>query len=246
MEEYPIRYSDSTYRWLSGMSEAGEWLEIFGRIAWFPGYYDNGRIFTQPAWRRIGLPISFVDNDLAPDPETGKCRYAYAYPELQRHWFSDFLKAAQQDNGSTLCIRHRNERMSVSLVEPNPDDVRKLFLTSDSTNNYALEAVIFDASGRWGVYVSDDEHLFFAADREIMNRFFEIVGGERVPEYFFASGLNECRGGLDGLGIRLCYMQTDWDIPFDLIEGDGRLDREVRQSVIDRVEGELARKFGFR
>jgi hypothetical protein len=100
--------------------------------------------------------------------------------------------------------------------------------------------------GVGGGYVSDDEHLFFAADREIMNRFFEIVGGERVPEYFFASGMNEQRGWLEGLGTRLCYMQTDWDIPFDLIEGDGRLDRGIYQAVPDQVEGELARKFGFR
>ncbi len=119
-----------------------------------------------------------------------------------------------------------------------------MFWSTEFTFLYGQEAFVFDCEEKWALYLSSEDEFFISAEKNLMDIFLEEAGGEDLLEYFFGSIMNESRGMNSGTAIRLVYSQTDWEVPFDLVEGDGLLNGEGRNGIRRHAELDLQRNFG--
>lgn len=246
MKTYRFEDSDISFTWLSGESEAGEWLERFARIGRFVRSYREAPLFRKAGWKRIGFPISFLYSDLSIREASGRSVLDFGNPQLQRNWFGEFLRVAHRDETADLCVVPYWDSRSVALVPPNAREIPGMFWSPELPFLYGQEVFLFDSEEKWAVYLSSEDEFFIAAEISLMEEFLEEVGGEDLLEYFFGSLLNESRGMNSGAVIRMIYSQTDWDVPFDLVEGDGLLKLPDGTGITKMVELDLQRKFGHR
>ncbi|MRG70332.1 hypothetical protein GH722_01000 [Alphaproteobacteria bacterium HT1-32] len=78
-----------------------------------------------------------------------------------------------------------------------------------------------------------------------MDRFFDIVGGEKKLEFQYAIAMNRYRSCTAGKVTRWLYSVVDWEMPFELVEGDGKLSKRDVTVIVPRDQEKICDHFNI-
>tara|TARA_R110002110_G_scaffold292979_3_gene506990 strand:+ start:2436 stop:2861 length:426 start_codon:yes stop_codon:yes gene_type:complete len=103
--------------------------------------------------------------------------------------------------------------------------------------------IIADETGRWAIATSDEEFFWFGAEPAIVDRLFDLAGGEKILECYFAIRLwfYQCLVPV-GL-ITEVYEATDWEVPFRLDPSVKALSPEGSERACLENDKAMLRKF---
>tara|TARA_R110002110_G_scaffold292979_2_gene506986 strand:+ start:1775 stop:2575 length:801 start_codon:yes stop_codon:yes gene_type:complete len=244
-------FGGQNFLWTDDPEEMAPWVDRAGRLVNQKEYPEKEAFFLTPGWKKIGFSFSFSDSeagiqdDMVLYPMVEEQEQNAAPDSRNPTWLATLFRAAYIGPESTVCILTDFFEKYLALVQGNPvltGDVYNFidldFWNSDST-------LLFDETENWVISTSSNEFFFFACTPEIMDRFFDLAGGEKNLEYQYAILRNLNRGSTPGGGTRWLYSMVDWDMPFDLIEGDGRLSNLDITVVVPRDQEKICDHFNI-
>ena len=231
--------------------EMAPWVERAGRLVNQKGYPEKDAFFIQPGWKKIGFCFAFdrtdvgilEDMDAYPSVK-GQKRDDVVNPENPT-WISTLFRAADVGPDSTVCILTDSFGIFLALIEGDPFVAWDTFAALDEDFRNGDFTLLFDETESWVIATSSEDFFFFACAPEIMDRFFDLVGGEKKLEYQYAILRNLYRQEIPGGGTRWLYSMVDWEMPFELVEGDGYLAKRDLTVVVPRDQEKICDHFNI-
>ncbi|MEQ8708351.1 MAG: hypothetical protein RIC36_05115, partial [Rhodospirillales bacterium] len=160
-------------------------------------------------------------------------------------WISALFRAADVGPDSTVCILTDSFGEFLALIEGDPFVAWDTFAALDEDFRHGDFTLLFDETESWVIATSCEDFFLFACTTEIMDRFFDIAGGEKKLEFQYAIAKNHNRSSTTGKGTRWLYSLVDWDLPFELVEGDGKLSRRDVTVIVPRDHEKICDHFGI-
>ena len=247
-----IKYDDDqSYLWTNDPDEMAPWVERAARLVNQKEDPDLDISFLQPGWKKIGFKFWFACTDV------GILEDMYAYPAVKGQlrnqainpenptWMSALFSAADVGPDSTVCILTDSFGIFLALVQGDPFLARDVYASMDEDFRHGDFTLLFDETESWVIATSSDENFFFACSPEIMDRFFDIVGGEKKLEFQYAIAMNRYRSCTTGKGTRWFYSIVDWEMPFELVEGDGKLSKRDVTVIVPRDQEKICDHFNI-
>ncbi|MEQ8708349.1 MAG: hypothetical protein RIC36_05105 [Rhodospirillales bacterium] len=249
MERKFTLYDEYSYLCTSDRSEMLPWIDRSTRLIAHNKIQSRVSIFSQPHWRRAAVPLCFYSLcTMLPEKYHGPEKYS-GRDVFYRDWLGDILAAAVGDRQEDICMLGGHtlwgDFAKMCLIRPEADRIIGVYHEDPNSFYYLEDSLIFDETESWVISPYLDDTFLFAGEPEIMQRFYDRLGGEKYMEYCFAQGMNDQRIQYSGAGICSWYAQTDWELPFTLVEGEGYLNRADWPSEKARTEQMLFERFSI-
>ena len=231
--------------------EMAPWVERAGRLVNQKEHPEKDISFLQPGWKKVGFSFAFDCTDVgiledmdAFPPVEGQKRDDVVDPENPT-WISALFRAADVGPDSTVCILTDSFGEFLALIEGDPFVAWDTFAALDEDFRNGDFTLLFDETESWVIATSCEDYFFFACTSEIMDRFFDIVGGEKKLEFQYAIAMNRYRSCTTGKGTRWFYSIVDWEMPFELVEGDGKLSKRDVTVIVPRDQEKICDHFNI-